>query len=65
MLNDDENGNPKWDEFEQRGTQWREFKCGKTRYQLSFKRNWLLDCVPNSDKVWLDPFFCFNLILFV
>ncbi|CAG9531632.1 unnamed protein product [Cercopithifilaria johnstoni] len=50
MLNDDENGNPKWEEFEQRGTQWREFKCGKTRYQLSFKRNWLLGCVDNNNK---------------
>uniref|UniRef100_A0A915PJC5 Uncharacterized protein n=1 Tax=Setaria digitata TaxID=48799 RepID=A0A915PJC5_9BILA len=50
MLNDDENGNPEWESFEQQGTQWREFKYGKTRYQLSFKRNWLLDCVDNDDK---------------
>lgn len=54
MLTDDENGNPKWETFEQQhGTQWHEFKCGKTRYQLSFKRNWLLSCVDNNDKVWM------------
>lgn len=51
MLNDDENGNPKWEGFDHRGTQWHEFKYGKTRYQLSFKRNWLLGYVDNSDKV--------------
>uniref|UniRef100_A0A0R3RIH8 KASH domain-containing protein n=1 Tax=Elaeophora elaphi TaxID=1147741 RepID=A0A0R3RIH8_9BILA len=50
MLNDDENGNPKWNGLGQNGTQWREFKCGKTRYPLSFKRNWLLGCVDNNDK---------------
>ncbi|EJD74087.1 uncoordinated protein 83, partial [Loa loa] len=50
MLNDDENGNPKWEGFEQQGTQWREFKYGKTRYQLSFKRNWLLSYSDNNDK---------------
>ncbi|KAK6107831.1 hypothetical protein QQG55_29790 [Brugia pahangi] len=47
---DDENGNPKWEEFERQGTQWREFKYGKTRYQLSFKRKWLLSCDDNNDK---------------
>ncbi|VDO40513.1 unnamed protein product, partial [Onchocerca flexuosa] len=50
MLNDDENGNPKWGRIEQQGTQWREFKYGKTCYPLSFKRNWLLGYIDNNDK---------------
>lgn len=57
MLNDDENGNPKWDSLEQQGTQWREFKCGRTNYQLSFRRNWLFNGNDNNnDKVWLSFF---------
>ncbi|VDK73158.1 unnamed protein product, partial [Onchocerca ochengi] len=50
MLNDDENGNPKMGRIEKQGTQWREFKYGKTCYPLSFKRNWLLGYVDDDDK---------------
>ncbi|VDN00971.1 unnamed protein product [Thelazia callipaeda] len=48
MLTDDENGNPKWEAYDQRGTQWREFKYGKNRYQLPFKRNWIIGSVDDD-----------------